>query len=102
MATWIVITSYSIHYTKLYDFSKVIMTTIMTKAKGSTHPKLTKCFNDFVQNINRLASDSNDSDLNKLDVITSYSIHYTKLYDGLAKIEPVLRPFHQQHLHKKY
>ncbi len=50
------------------SFSKVVMTTIMTKAKGSTHPKLTKCFNDFVENINRLARDSNDSDLNKLEL----------------------------------
>jgi indolepyruvate ferredoxin oxidoreductase, alpha subunit len=49
-------------------FSKVIMTTIMMKAKGSTHPKLTKCFNDFVANINRLAGDSNDSDLNRLEL----------------------------------
>jgi indolepyruvate ferredoxin oxidoreductase, alpha subunit len=49
-------------------FSKVIMTTIMMKAKGSTHPKLTQCFNDFAANINRLARDSNDSNLNKLEL----------------------------------
>lgn len=50
------------------SFSKVIMTTIMTKAKGSEHPKLTKCFNDFVANMNRLADDSNDSDINRLEL----------------------------------
>ena len=50
------------------SFSKVVLTTIMTKAKDSTHPKLTKCFNDFVENINRLARDNNDSDLNKLEL----------------------------------
>jgi indolepyruvate ferredoxin oxidoreductase, alpha subunit len=50
------------------SFSKVIMTTIMTKAEGSNHPKLTKCFNDFVANINRLAEDCNNSDLNKLEL----------------------------------
>jgi indolepyruvate ferredoxin oxidoreductase alpha subunit len=50
------------------SFSKVIMTTIMTKAKGSEHPKLTKCFNDFTANMNRLAGDSNDFDINKLEL----------------------------------
>ena len=50
------------------SLSKVIMTTIMTKAKDSTHPKLNRYFNDFADNINRLASDSNDSDLNKLEL----------------------------------
>jgi indolepyruvate ferredoxin oxidoreductase alpha subunit len=50
------------------SFSKVIMTTIMTKAKGSDHPKLTKCFNDFVANMGRLAVDSNNSDYNRLEL----------------------------------
>lgn len=50
------------------SFSKVIMTTIMMKAKGSEHPKLTKCFNDFPAHINRLAEDSNDFDINKLEL----------------------------------
>ena len=44
------------------------MTTIMTKAKGSEHPKLTKCFNDFVANMRRLAVDSNESELNRLEL----------------------------------
>lgn len=50
------------------SFSKVIMTTIMTKAKGSDHPKLTKCFNDFAANMNRLAEDSNSFDCNRLEL----------------------------------
>lgn len=50
------------------SYSKVIMTTIMTKAKGSEHPKLTKCFNDFTANMNRLAVDSNDFDINTLEL----------------------------------
>jgi len=50
------------------SFSKVIMTTIMMKAKGSEHPKLTKCFNDFPANMKRLAGSSNDSDVNKLEL----------------------------------
>lgn len=50
------------------SFSKVIMTTIMMKAKGSEHPKLTKCFNDFPAHYKRLAVDSNDFDCNKLEL----------------------------------
>jgi indolepyruvate ferredoxin oxidoreductase, alpha subunit len=50
------------------SLSKVVMTTIMMKAKESTHPKLTKYFNDFNGNIARLASDINDSDLNTLEL----------------------------------
>jgi indolepyruvate ferredoxin oxidoreductase alpha subunit len=50
------------------SFSKVIMTTIMTKAKGSEHPKLTKCFHDFPAQMKRLAGDSNDFDINKLEL----------------------------------
>ena len=50
------------------SFSKVIMTTIMVKAKGSEHPKLTKCFNDFPAHMKRLTEDSNDFDCNKLEL----------------------------------
>lgn len=50
------------------SFSKVVMTTIMTKGKESTHPKMTQCFVDFTDNINRLAKDCNDSDLNRLEL----------------------------------
>ena len=50
------------------SFSKVIMTTIMTKAKGSEHPKLTKCFHDFPAHMKRLAEDSNEFDMNRLEL----------------------------------
>ena len=50
------------------SFSKVIMTTIMTKAKGSDHPKLTKCFHDFPAEMKRLAGDSNNFEINKLEL----------------------------------
>ncbi|WP_297092364.1 indolepyruvate ferredoxin oxidoreductase subunit alpha [uncultured Draconibacterium sp.] len=50
------------------SFSKVIMTTIMTKAKGSEHPKLTKCFSDFTAHMKRLAADSNDFAINRLEL----------------------------------
>ncbi|WP_321368555.1 indolepyruvate ferredoxin oxidoreductase subunit alpha [uncultured Draconibacterium sp.] len=50
------------------SFSKVIMTTIMMKAKGSEHPKLTKCFHDFPAQMKRLAGDSNNFDINKLEL----------------------------------
>jgi indolepyruvate ferredoxin oxidoreductase, alpha subunit len=62
--------SYKARFRDIYpvSFSKVVMTTIMTKGKGSTHPKMTKCFNDFVDNINRLAADSNVSELNRLEL----------------------------------
>jgi len=62
--------TYEAHFRHEYpvSLSKVVMSTIMMKAKDSTHPKLTKYFNDFVENIDRLARDSNDSDLNKLEL----------------------------------
>ncbi len=50
------------------SFSKVIMTTIMMKAKGSEHPKLTKCFNDFPAHYKRLTENCNDYDINKLEL----------------------------------
>jgi indolepyruvate ferredoxin oxidoreductase alpha subunit len=50
------------------SFSKVIMTTMMMNAKGSEHPKLVKCFHDFPAQMKRLANDSNDFDINKLEL----------------------------------
>lgn len=50
------------------SFSKVIMTTMMMNAKGSEHPKLTKCFNDFPAHIKRLSEDCNDFEINKLEL----------------------------------
>jgi len=50
------------------SFSKVIMTTMMVKAKGSEHPKLTKCFNDFPAHMKRLTEDCNNFDCNRLEL----------------------------------
>ena len=50
------------------SFSKVIMTTMMMNAKGSEHPKLVKCLNDFPAHMKRLARDCNDFDINKLEL----------------------------------
>ena len=50
------------------SFSKVIMTTMMMNAKGSEHPKLTKCFNDFPAHMKRLANDCNKFNINKLEL----------------------------------
>ena len=50
------------------SFSKVIMTTMMMNAKGSEHPKLTKCFNDFPAHMKRLTEDSNNFEINKLEL----------------------------------
>jgi len=59
------------------------MTTMMMNAKGSKHPKLVKCFNDFPAHIRRLAVDSNDFEINKLElsgkkigIITSGTPYY--------------------------
>ena len=54
----LVITSYSIHYTKLYDDRS---THLLERLTGNATPV--------------------DLPLDEVHVITSYSIHYTKLYD---------------------
>ena len=55
---WFVITSYSIHYTKLYDFLRNFVP-------------------DFIGTVNTVEQEN----AARSRVITSYSIHYTKLYD---------------------
>ena len=55
-----VITSYSIHYTKLYDVTIAEPVGIICGIVPTTNPTSTAIFKS---------------------VITSYSIHYTKLYD---------------------
>ena len=55
----IVITSYSIHYTKLYDPSSIVV----------------------IVAFSRLSAKVISSELLSSSVITSYSIHYTKLYE---------------------
>jgi len=62
--------AYEVKYREKFpvSFSKVIMTTIMTKAKGSEHSKLTRCFHDFPAEMKRLAEDSNDIEINRLEL----------------------------------
>jgi len=62
--------TYEAKYRNLYpvSLSKVVMTTIMMKADPADHKKLPKYFNDFNGNIDRLASDIEDSDLNQLEL----------------------------------
>ena len=71
-----VITSYSIHYTKLYDVDKLIVVNIPLVGKTA----------DRVGNRCGISNKSIVRNLNIADdfvtgVITSYSIHYTKLYE---------------------
>ena len=81
----IVITSYSIHYTKLYD----VMVGIR-KSKGLAKEKALAMLNDPLVFAPMMIK-CGDADgevagaINATgDVITSYSIHYTKLYDCQA------------------
>ena len=84
-----VITSYSIHYTKLYDpetDSLINLLTIPSKSGNNASPlatirsffnltPLTGSYISYTKPIGALT-------FSNLIVITSYSIHYTKLYDG--------------------
>ena len=100
----IVITSYSIHYTKLYedlessftiyipvnkeDDNHIELDSVYFKGKSAKLIKGQKqnmYFARFITNSKHardiiLSSDMEEEHQNKL-VITSYSIHYTKLYD---------------------
>ena len=70
-----VITSYSIHYTKLYEEKTLLVGELdsMTGVKGREV---------FLGKAN-LAVNRSVALYNRLLVITSYSIHYTKLYDKI-------------------
>ena len=73
----IVITSYSIHYTKLYDIYESCLPYIKTgnpivlKGKRDTYRDVVTIQCIYVRGIT--------------NVITSYSIHYTKLYELLKR-----------------
>ena len=99
-----VITSYSIHYTKLYDYQAMrdaafhVMRTIKIEAGGSNiqfavHPDSGEMriieMNPRVSRSSALASKATGFPIAKIAamlavglVITSYSIHYTKLYEA--------------------
>ena len=72
-----VITSYSIHYTKLYELGG---------------------------NFTRDNSLSCQVGYNRFAVITSYSIHYTKLYEGAKSERPSEHNKHRSHFrsHQSY
>ena len=73
----IVITSYSIHYTKLYDYS---YSNECSGLSGTFLCTLLLCY--FDRNSACCACSICRSRYGQRSVITSYSIHYTKLYDG--------------------
>ena len=92
-----VITSYSIHYTKLYE--KPVATAVADKAnkqiilvKPLTYMNRSGAIRDYVMNKYGaeisdiiLICDNMDLKPGMISVITSYSIHYTKLYETLLK-----------------
>ena len=67
-----VITSYSIHYTKLYE-------------RGINESELPKILEK--QELQKTAIGTEEKITSSYLVITSYSIHYTKLYDKTLNIE---------------
>ena len=72
-----VITSYSIHYTKLYELSG-------SNTLINTTGAMENSANAAYMNSHRLYDSKSDEYPNAATVITSYSIHYTKLYDFAA------------------
>ena len=86
----IVITSYSIHYTKLYD------TTTTAEQSEARHRQDISVFPlafPLITGPGALATILlvvGDPGTPWLLVITSYSIHYTKLYDGLRSLRLVV------------
>ena len=76
-----VITSYSIHYTKLYEHCG--RKTAKSYAQGYCYP----CFRKLPQCDSCIVSPE------KCHVITSYSIHYTKLYERLQEQTAVEREY---------
>ena len=79
-----VITSYSIHYTKLYDYYY---------DDFLTNDRLNWLVYDSYLNANRTIAEMIRSSNGKFKcafVITSYSIHYTKLYDSYCQKNSLL------------
>ena len=93
---WYVITSYSIHYTKLYDLSMIAhfytLNGIKSKTVGDgqhgvarflTGKEIKKVYQLIKYDVKHWREGKNLPTEQGLvvGVITSYSIHYTKLYD---------------------
>ena len=79
---WPVITSYSIHYTKLYDKGKKsydINLEVAIRPKGAKETIV--CKSNFKHMYWNMSQQLAHHTVNGCPVITSYSIHYTKLYD---------------------
>ena len=101
VSAYLVITSYSIHYTKLYDGigetrmtaeTGIIVTEIQKiEADGAASTLVIGVFSEMVQKVISIEPEdiepppkigiAIDTDF-IVGVITSYSIHYTKLYDS--------------------
>ena len=82
-----VITSYSIHYTKLYD-AEIGATTSTFGYDESMERYLRATSRADVADAANTVKDCLNADA-EVYVITSYSIHYTKLYEGIDQHKPV-------------
>ena len=78
-----VITSYSIHYTKLYETATSALSLVVADARGVTVEGMTALRKQARENSVTLRVVRNTLAKRAFTgtVITSYSIHYTKLYD---------------------
>ena len=94
-SSFYVITSYSIHYTKLYELPFIaigiylvfIMPNKKGKKSGSIHYYITNLRIIIMTDTRSLAiKELSYENLGNVIVITSYSIHYTKLYEQSAFI----------------
>ena len=79
-----VITSYSIHYTKLYDTRiyaehKLKLSAYYADLRNEIYYHASSWTNTNIDQSHKYGIDLSDQWL--ISVITSYSIHYTKLYD---------------------
>ena len=101
---WVVITSYSIHYTKLYDLFSLCSMLLTQRTTDSAHEPTTwsrhlntpglppDSFGSHRVNLQR----SSTRDVGQWPyglVITSYSIHYTKLYEAPNQQKTGRAPF---------
>ena len=73
-----VITSYSIHYTKLYEIDTILNTYVIPWGTKIVMALLVFIIGRLIA---KLLTSAMQQVMTKGNVITSYSIHYTKLYD---------------------
>ena len=79
-----VITSYSIHYTKLYEgfhSQEIMVCFVVTKWCEKEFLPIAKELQKLFPDIKSVVMNKNSKNTNVVFVITSYSIHYTKLYE---------------------